>query len=188
MRLFSSKDKYTDEQLAKLVAREDHKAFEVLYDRYNEKVFTYFLRASNDRDLANDLLQDLFQTFWEKAYQFNPKYAFKPWFYTIGSNILRKHYRQPIMVDIEGERIEEVEEDTPVSILADKESDAKIHWISEQLPEHVREVFWLRIIEEFSVKEVAEIVQIPEGTVKSRLHKAIQLVQSMYEKKSKSYA
>lgn len=189
MRLFADKSQYSDEKLAQLVAREHHKAFEILYDRYHQKVFTYFVRSCSDRDLAQDMLQDLFHTFWEKAYQFNPKYKFKPWFYTIGANILRKHYRQPIMVDIEGEKIdEEKEEHTPVSLLISEESNARTAWINQQLPEHLREVFWLRIIEEFSTKEVAAIVQVPEGTVKSRLSKAIQLVQNIYEKKSKHYA
>lgn len=188
MFILKNRYKLSDEDLVQLISKQqDHKAFEVIYERYHQRVFTYFLRSTQNQTASEDLLQELFSGLWEKAYQFNPKYSFRPWFYTMGSNLMRKHFRNPVMVDLEGNHIEQEAEETPMSQLLDKEKTAEIHQINEQLPEHLREVFWLRIIEEFSVKEVSEIVQIPEGTVKSRLSKAIQLVKEYFNTNNSSY-
>lgn len=188
MFILKNRYKLSDEELIKLISKQqDHRAFEVIYERYHQRVFTYFLRSTQSREIAEDLLQELFSDLWERANQFNPKYPFRPWFYTMGSNLMRKQFRNPVLLDIDGNHLEQESEETPVSLMIEREKMDQIQQISNDLPEHLKEVFWLRIIEEFSVKEVAKIVQIPEGTVKSRLSKAIQLVKEYFETKAKNY-
>ena len=189
MFILRNKYKLSDEQLVNLISKQqDHEAFEIIYDRYHQRVFTYFIRSTKDQEIAEDLLQELFSTLWEKAYSFDSNYTFRPWFYAMGSNLMRKHYRSPKMVDIEGNIVEEIEHENPEILLAKTEKNQEIKALNAQLPEHLREVFWLRIIEEFSVKEVAEIVSIPEGTVKSRLSKAVKIMRELYKSKNKNYA
>lgn len=184
MFILKNRYKLSDEELIRLVSKQqDHKAFEIIYDRYHQRVFTYFLRIVQDRAKAEDLLQELFASLWEKAHQFDTNYSFRPWFYTMGSNLMRKHFRQSKLVDLEGNPIEEIENETPISLIIEEEKIEEIRKMNAQLPEHLREVFWLRIIEEFSVKEVAKILQIPEGTVKSRLSKSIGLIRNYMTQK-----
>ncbi len=188
MFILKNKYKLSDEQLVSLISKQqDHKAFEIIYDRYHQRVFTYFLRSTRNREVSEDLLQELFSSLWLKAERFDPKYEFRPWFYSIGSNLMRKHFRSKVL-DLEGNPIEEIDQETPEKILSEIEKTEEIRKLNDQLPEHLREVFWLRIIEEFSVRDVAKIVQIPEGTVKSRLSKAIKLMKEMYQNKNQNYA
>lgn len=154
-------------------------AFSELYLRYKGRMYYYFYRMlGNSADQANDFLQELFMKLIEKPESYRAEYNFSTWLYSIANNMCKNEYRRRSI------RKEYQEEGTaPASF--EQISDAgiepeqlmeKVFQTLEMLGEEHRSAFLLRYREGFSVKEVAEILDLAEGTVKSRLFYARKLL------------
>ena len=169
----------TDEQLMSRVGeRQDEKAFDELYSRHARRLMGFFLRAFRyDEDEAADACQETFLKVWQAAEQFNPTSAFRPWLYTIAYNLCRSRFRHSEQV--ERYRAEQL------ATTADEYIDAcelqldnatlqrALVATLETLPPESRTLFALRFEEELGIAQVAQILGIPEGTVKSRLHRLL---------------
>lgn len=164
---------YTDEALIKEVAAGNSQAFTLLYQRFSRPLFRYFLRLLfYDKEKAEDFLQDLFMKILQSASAFDEKQKASTWIYTLATNMCRNEWRnvsnrKKLMEDFEpwemAENAIEIEQ-------IDATTFAKvIEELVELLPEIDREVLLLRFQEELPIKEIATIVNLPEGTVKSKL-------------------
>lgn len=172
----------TDEQLMSRVGeRQDEKAFDELYSRHARRLMGFFLRAFRyDEDEAADACQETFMKVWQAAEQFNPTSAFRPWLYTIAYNLCRSRFR--LSEQVERYRAEQL------ATTADEYTDAcelqldnatlqrALVATLETLPPESRTLFALRFEEELGIAQVAQILGIPEGTVKSRLHRLLNLL------------
>ena len=172
----------TDEQLMSRVgAGQDEKAFNEIYSRHARRVMGFFLRAFRyDEDEAADACQETFMKVWQAAEQFNSTSAFRPWLYTIAYNLCRSRFRHSEQV--ERYRAEQL------ATTADEYTDAcelqldnatlqrALVATLETLPPESRTLFALRFEEELGIAQVAQILGIPEGTVKSRLHRLLNLL------------
>lgn len=174
----------SDEELMQKAIQGDKLAFGVIYDRWHLKMFNYFRKMLwRNTELAEDFTQDLFVKIAEKPAAFNTNYSFSTWIYTLASNMCKNEYRkQSIRKHISSEEsgisntlTNDGEKNIETKI---DESDLlhKIDQIIMQLSEEHREVFTLRYKEELSLKEIAEITQTNEGTVKSRLFYAMKKI------------
>lgn len=174
----------SDEELMQKAIQGDKLAFGVIYDRWHLKMFNYFRKMLwRNTELAEDFTQDLFIKIAEKPAAFNTNYSFSTWIYTLASNMCKNEYRkQSIRKHISSEEsgisntlTNDGEKNIETKI---DESDLlhKIDQIIMQLSEEHREVFTLRYKEELSLKEIAEITQTNEGTVKSRLFYAMKKI------------
>ena len=161
--------------------RQDEKAFDELYSRHARRLMGFFLRAFRyDEDEAADACQETFIKVWQAAEQFNPTSAFRPWLYTIAYNLCRSRFRHSEQV--ERYRAEQL------ATTADEYTDAcelqldnatlqrALVATLETLPPESRTLFALRFEEELGIAQVAQILGIPEGTVKSRLHRLLNLL------------
>lgn len=169
--------KLSDEDLMRKISEEDNDAFEVLYDRYSAALMTYFHRMLwKDRQKAEDFLQDLFTKVWKNAKDFDYERSCKTWLYSIAFNMCKNEYKkqerqntktEEILPDIQlnNERTEHGMDLKKFSLALDSELD--------KLNEEHRSVFIMRYKDELSIKEIAEILNLPEGTVKSRLFYSI---------------
>jgi RNA polymerase sigma-70 factor (ECF subfamily) len=155
-----------------LIVLGDQSAFVELYHRYKERMYYYFYRMlGNSAELANDFLQELFMKVIEKPESYNSKFPFQTWFYSVANNMCKNEYRRREV------RQEFQATETPESqldFIDDKTIEPeqiveKIFDALEELGEEHRSAFLLRYREGFSIKDVAEILELPEGTVKSRL-------------------
>lgn len=169
----------TDEQLMSRVgAGQDEKAFNELYSRHARRLMGFFLRAFRyDEDEAADACQETFLKVWQAAEQFNPASAFRPWLYTIAYNLCRSRFRH-------SEQAERYRSEQ-LATTADEYTDAcelqldnatmlkALANVLETLPQESRTLFALRFEEELGIAQVSEILGIPEGTVKSRLHRLL---------------
>lgn len=166
---------HTDEQLMQLLStRRSNEALTELHARYSKKVLGFFLRmVRGDVEKAQDLVQDLFMRILEKHHLFDPTRRFYSWMFTIASNMCKTSFRIKTYENIdEGSRAFEGQ-----FAHSDNELDKEVFRRSlqsaiEQLEDHHRMTFILRYMEELSVKEIAEITESSEGTVKSRLYYA----------------
>ena len=172
----------TDEQLMSRVgAGQDEKAFNELYSRHARRLMGFFLRAFRyDEDEAADACQETFLKVWQAAEQFNPISAFRPWLYTIAYNLCRSRFRH-------SEQAERYRSEQ-LATTADEYTDAcelqldnatllkTLSEVLETLPQESRTLFALRFEEELGIAQVSAILGIPEGTVKSRLHRLLNLL------------
>ena len=166
----------TDEELVYQLVGGDAAAFNLLYQRYNERLYYYFYRMlGNSSEKANDFLQDIFMKLMDKADDFDHKRRFSTWIFSIAHNMCKNEYRRL-----------EVRKATPLepytAILADEElidfdtTELDVHAFTtdlfaelEMFDEIHKSVFLLHYREDFSLKEIALMLDISEGTVKSRL-------------------
>lgn len=165
----------TDEVLMRLVQHRDEAAFEVLFDRYADAVQSFFSRRVNgDDEVAADLTQDIFLVIWSKSQAYRQGQAVRPWLFAIAYNRLKDYYKSVDYQDIYAEEMsrtgEEAAEDMTALHMDESRFDEVLRQVLAQLSEGEQVLFDLRFWEELPVAEIAEVVGVPEGTVKSRLH------------------
>ena len=177
--LFHNYRRDTDEALMPLIQRKDERAFDELFLRYARKLQGFFWRRTGGNEAeAADLTQEVFLRVWEKAKRYNPSTNVHTWVFSIAYNLLTDHYRhigyqEQYTAYVQSSETEAKDEN--VSILLDKEQfDKALSEVITALSEAEQLLFDLRFTQELSVAEIAVIIQIPEGTVKSRLHSLTQ--------------
>lgn len=169
---------YSDEELMDLVVKSDQKAFDTLYERYAERMLHYFYRMLNrDEEKAQDFLQDLFIKVLQKNHLYQPGKKFSTWLYSIASNMVKNEYRalevRKVMVKVEDMSALTIGELMDVGQIDRNHFKRVLENEVEQLSDKHKEVFLLRFKEELSIKEISEIMQCSEGTVKSRIFYAL---------------
>jgi RNA polymerase sigma-70 factor (ECF subfamily) len=179
----------TDEQLLVNYSAGDQRAFAELIRRYQQELFAFLARFVSDSAAADDLFQDTFIQVHRNAKSFDPGRRFRPWLFTIAANKARDHLRAsgrhntqsldhaagrsgsndaPAFIDLMDSGMA-----PPPAELQQGEDVALVQRILAHMPGHYREVLVMSYFHEFSYKEMAEMLHIPLGTVKSRLHAAL---------------
>ena len=176
MRLFKpTYGKLTDEELMVSITKGDDRAFSELYDRYSKPLYHYFLRLlwRND-ELAEDLVQDLFVKIIKKPELFDSSRSFKTWIYVVATNMCKNEYRKKEVRRNVSSGLDKHYSlfDASTNVLDEVQhsffKDAFEIGLND-LDEKHRTVFTLRHMEGLAIKEIAEILNTSEGTVKSRL-------------------
>ena len=166
----------------------DARAFEILLTRHERKIYNYCYRFVRNRELANDLAQETFLRVVKSARRYSPKAKFTTWLYTIARNqsidALRraKHRRhpsldQPYGGDPDGRVLgEKVAGHSPEGYgrTDAKQIRARVEAAIGELSDEQREVFVMREFQRMPFKEIADIVGVPEGTIKSRMRYALE--------------
>lgn len=167
----------SDEQVALRVQQGDTEAFGVLVERYQEKITRYGRRFLSREEDITDLVQDAFIRAYERLQSFDATQKFSPWMYRVAHNIfvneLKKVSRSPLLY---------VEFDTLLNYAAPQDSAVQERERSElqaaltkglsKLPPKYREVLVLYYVEDLSYKEIADVLEVPAGTVGIRLKRA----------------
>jgi RNA polymerase sigma-70 factor, ECF subfamily len=178
----------SDAQLIELYQQGDERAFREIVDRYKNSLYGFLRRFLNQQDLVEDVFQDTFlQLFISKA-SFDTSRPLRPWLFTIAANkakdTLRKIQRHSTVslgaiADSGEATVDDVVnilksyEITPDQEVSDDETKALVRTIIADIPENLKSILILAYFEQFSYKQMAEILSIPIGTVKSRLHTAV---------------
>lgn len=173
--LFTNYKKKDDESLMLLIQQKDEAAFNELFRRYSPQLQNFFFRRTNcDEELTADLTQDLFLTLWSKSQNFKSNFHLRPWLFAIAYNLLKNTYRTlEYKVTYENEIQCAYEEATDDGTMLKIDNEILLSALQIELvklPESDQILFDLRFSEELSVPEIATIIDIPEGTIKSRLH------------------
>lgn len=183
--IFGKKNRnFSDAELMQQIVSGDQAAFNRLYHRYKDRMYYYFYRMlGNSSEQANDFLQELFMKLIEKPESYNPDYSFQTWFFSVANNMCKNEYRRR-EVRKEYQTMEALQ--TKLDYISETSVEPeqlleKIFLTLDQLGEEHRAAFLLRYREGFSIKEVAEILDLPEGTVKSRLFYAKKILAEKLE-------
>jgi RNA polymerase sigma-70 factor, ECF subfamily len=161
---------HTDEALLPLIAGGSSSAFDELYHRYGQRMFSYFFRMLwKNKELAEDQVQELFMKIIHHAKSFEPGRPFSTWCYSIAHNMCKNEYRK------EETRMKYAKVKPAESIAGNEKNidlrrfRAAVTSCISKLNEEKKSLFILRFQEHLSVPEISTILNIPEGTIKSRL-------------------
>ncbi len=162
-----------DLTLLREAARGDESAFRALYERYRTPVYNYILRLTHQDRVAEELLQDTFFAVWQGAGKFRGKSSVKTWIFRIAYYRSASHLRKSReTVDIPESRIVS-DAPGPEELLIGKfEAEQVIAALGTLSAKH-RSVVELTFVHGFSYREIAEIMDCPVGTVKSRMSYAL---------------
>jgi RNA polymerase sigma-70 factor (ECF subfamily) len=173
-----------DQELVERAQRGDKQAFGLLVEKYQRKLARLLSRFVRDPAEVEDVTQEAFI----KAYRALPKFrgdsAFYTWLYRIGINTAKNYLmaagrRAPTSTGVDSEEAESLEEgeqlrdiNTPESLLLSREIGDTVNATMEALPEELRTAIQLREIEGMSYEDIAQIMNCPIGTVRSRIFRA----------------
>jgi RNA polymerase sigma-70 factor (ECF subfamily) len=158
----------SDGDLIRRVARRDANAFEALYRRFARPVFGLALRRLGDRMSAEDAVQDTFAAIWRSARTYKPERgAGAPWLYAVARNAIVDRGRNRSEPTGEGPELPS-DEPTPAERAEASYTSWRVHRALETLGQNEREVIELAYYGGLSQSEVADFLNIPLGTVKTR--------------------
>jgi RNA polymerase sigma-70 factor (ECF subfamily) len=178
----------TDLMLVERTVAGDQKAFELLVLKYQRRIQRLIGRMVRDTDLVEDIAQETFIRAYRALAQFRGEAQFYTWLYRIAVNTAKKALvdlkRDPLVSETalrnggdDEDETSAVENEltsaeTPETVLAAKEIAATVNSAMEALPEELRQAVTLREIEGLSYEEIAEVMNCPIGTVRSRIFRA----------------
>ena len=182
---------YSDEELIARFQDGDEQAYVELVNRYRNRLMTFVYRFVNDMEKAEDIVQDTLMKLYTHGHYYRNIAKFSTWIYTIAGNFakteLRRKKRHKVTnlsqmgFDDREYQLPSVEPETGETAQGHF-AEKKIQMAIQELPLHFRTVVILRDIQELSYEEISKIVDVPLGTVKSRINRArLQLQQALKE-------
>jgi len=169
--------------------RGDRPSFDTLVQRYERELFGYLRHYLGDADMADDVFQQTFLQVHLKCQKFEPGRKVRPWLYTVATNQAidyqrRNRRHRMVSLDRRGSKPSNEDAGALVELLDDPEPNPgevaetaergdQLRQAVDELPETTRQVVMLVYFQGLKYREAAEVLSIPVGTVKSRLHAAI---------------
>ena len=173
----------SDKKLVKRVQKGDKGAFDLLVLKYQHKIVNLVMRYVRDPDLALDITQEAFIKAYRALPRFRGDSAFYTWMYRIAVNTAKNHLaaqrRRPMDVELDLQDPEQFdlhaklrETDTPEGVTLGRELQEAVERAIAALPEDLRTAIILRELEGMSYEEIAQTMECPVGTVRSRIFRA----------------
>lgn len=183
-----------DQDLVKRTLRGDKKAFEMIVRKYQQPLLSYVSRMVGQREKALDFTQDVFVKAYASLRSYKPRYKFSTWLFKIASNLVIDHWRkkkipafslsEPLGPEDDGLTLEVPDDEPSVSRMFElAELRGKVETAMEKLPGPLRELFVWRHVNELSYEEIAEIKNLPLGTVKNRVFQAKEMIRRLLEER-----
>jgi len=186
----------TDEQLLANYTRGEQRAFTELADRYQQELFAFLFRFVSDGATAEDLFQETFVQVHRNAASFDPERKFRPWLFTIAANKARDFLRSAARRTTHSlDNVARGADEDSATFLDLMQSDiapppvelqtaediARVQRVLAEMSVIYREVLVMSYFHQFSYKEMADMLGVPLGTIKSRLHAALAVFAKTYK-------
>jgi RNA polymerase sigma-70 factor (ECF subfamily) len=178
----------SDEQLLARYLSGDACAFEHLVKRYRPDLLAFLTRLTGDAAAAEDVTQETFLRLHRSADKFESTRGLRPWLFSIAANAARDHHRYharrqaaSLNAPVRGNdadsstlaTLHPANTETPHARLERAEVEQRVRRAVDRMPMHLREILLLSYFQQLSYNEISSTLQIPLGTVKSRLHAAV---------------
>jgi RNA polymerase sigma-70 factor, ECF subfamily len=185
-----------DQELVEKCLRGKREAFDVLVEKYYKKIYNLAYRFVGDTEEASDLAQEVFTAAYKNLKKFRGDAKFSTWLFQIAANRGKnrfKYLKRRGYFANRGQNDDDEERDSPQRTIPDNSTNPEVMLAGKQIqrivqqaineldPDH-KEIVILRDIEGFSYDEIAQILNLPEGTTKSRLHRARMIVKEKLKK------
>lgn len=182
----------SDQQLVKRVQQGDKRAFDLLVIKYQHKILAIVGRYVKDNGEVHDVVQETFIKAYRALANFRGDSAFYTWIYRIAINTAKNHLvargRRPPSRDVDMDEAEFYsgadslrDIDTPENQLMKDQLEAVVHAAIRALPEDLRTAVTLREMDGLSYEEIAEVMNCPVGTVRSRIFRARESIDKQIE-------
>ena len=177
-------DREVDHQLVERAQRGDKRAFELLVIKYQRKLARLLSRFIRDASEVEDVTQEAFIKAYRALPSFRGDSAFYTWLYRIGINTAKNYLvamgrRAPTVTGVDNEEAEDIEQgerlkdlNTPESQMMSRQIAETVNQTLQELPEELRTAITLREIDGLRYEEIAQIMNCPIGTVRSRIFRA----------------
>ncbi len=171
----------------------DRAAWDTLVDAYWQRLYGYALRATNNAELAQDLVQETFLRIVQRLGRYDDQGKFEAWLFRILVNLVRDHGRslsrhptQSTVIEADGQRIELTDElsgkvPAPFDPLHLQENVNALQGAMRKLPEGDRQILLLRHFADMPFKDIARTLNCPIGTVLARAHRALGKLRGLME-------
>jgi RNA polymerase sigma-70 factor (ECF subfamily) len=174
-----------DAELVRQVASGQILALEQLFARYQRQVYQLAFGITRNAETAEEVLQDTFYRLYQHAAQLDGGQPLLPWLFRVAANLAynqarrRGFWSEPFHALAERLRVTAL----PEQIAEQHELQATVRAMLDELPPNHRAVLVLHYLQDYSIPEVAAILECPEGTVKSRLHHARKLLKGYLQRR-----
>ncbi len=183
---------HEDKELIKKTLAGRQEAFEMIVQKYQQPLLNYIGRTVGEYELALELTQDVFIKTYSSLHSYLPHYKFSTWLYKIASNYIIDYWRKKKIKAFSIDQQSQEEDSLPPIQVPSQETSiyekyelseikGKIETALEKIPPHLRELFVWRHINECSYQEIAEIKNLPVGTIKNRVFQAKELIRKQME-------
>ncbi|MEZ5549909.1 MAG: RNA polymerase sigma factor RpoE [Pseudomonadales bacterium] len=184
--------KDTDKELVRRVQKGDKQAFDLLFSRYQHKILNLVSRYLRDPEDVEDVAQEAFIKAFRALPRFRGESSFYTWIYRIAINTAKNHIvarsRRPPGVDVDIDDAQHMdgadflrESESPEAALARDELSAAIDRAISDLPDDLRSAVTLREFDGLSYEQIAEVMECPVGTVRSRIFRAREYIDQQIE-------
>ncbi len=179
----------SDEYLLEMALQGDDVSFGELVHRWQRRIFGFICRYVGNREEAQDLTQDTFTKAFQNLNRLTDPARFSSWVYKIALNECRMRFRKegklrrmPLDEYLESDLVE-VDERTPEAALATKQASNSLQEAFRDLPEEQRTVILMKEYQGLKFHEIAEILDVPLSTVKSRMYLGLKTLRRLMEKR-----
>jgi len=177
----------SDEVLIGRLAAGDQSAFNEIFDRYHRQIYNFIAKQVNDRESCEDLTQEVFMRVYKSAKNFDTDKKFTSWLYKIALNEVKRHWKRtgarqtyslntPLSNEAgDAERADFIEDsrEVPEDSTESELFSRNLRQLIDQLPDKQRTVVLLKVYQELTFEEIAEICECPLSTVLSRMRYAV---------------
>lgn len=176
----------TDNELMLLVKTGDLDKMTLLFQRHHRSLYNFLYHLTYNKQASEDMVQIIFYRMLKYRKTYTGKGEFKTWMYHLGRNVLKDEFRMQKQTN-RIENLERISENIGGGILADaelgkKQTQHQLFQAMSKLSEEEREILVLNKFQEFKYHEIAQILNINEGTVKVRIHRAFNQLKTIYLK------
>jgi len=182
-----------DQNLVRKYLKGDKNSLEILIKKYLSPIFNFVLRLVENKQDAEDITQEVFVKVWKNIKKFNQKKSFKTWLFTIAKNTAFDSLRKKKVAyfsDLENEEgknwvVDSLADPSPLppEILERKELARDLERALKKLPPKMRVVLLLYYNDHLTLREIAEVLDEPLNTVKSRCRRALMMLRKLLAKK-----
>jgi RNA polymerase sigma-70 factor (ECF subfamily) len=173
----------TDQELVLKALNKDQKAYSRLLSRYQYNIFYYILRMLGNKTYADDLTQEAFDKAFQNLDKYDDQYAFSTWLYKIAENctidFMRKRKLNSLHIDYDSDEESSINENilysgtlNPEENMIQQQEELQLMKYIESMKPKYRKLIELRYIKEYAYREIAQELNLPLGTVKTRLLRA----------------
>lgn len=178
-------------EIARGLRRRDPDLLDELIGRYQYRLPRYLWTLTGSREASEDLFQETWIRVLEKGHQYNPRWRFEAWLFSIARNLaidlLRRRQPESLEALLHPEAESGAREwtdrqsTTPFESVAEGEQAERVQGVLRRLPPEAREVLVLRFQEDMDLNEIAEVVKAPLSTVKSRLYRGLEAFRNLLQ-------
>lgn len=175
-------EQVNDEHLMQKVKNGDLDSLAPLFEKYHVKLYNFFLRLTRNKDISNDLTQNVFRRIISYRESYDTQWKFRSWMYQIARNVHLKHYRENKFLISDFHEPEHIERDNK-SALEETEFETRkstLHEALRQLSPEQREIIELSRFQGLKYKEISDITGNTVTAIKVKVHRAMHKLRELY--------